>query len=93
MRGDIFEDSEDAYVQAGSPPRYFHSKLNNVTPRVAQVMDAADILSLRVGQMLRNKPVVRLAAIAYLVILHLWVVVVMHHAMPEMHESLTPPGH
>ena len=94
VRGDIFgEDSEGAYMTAGSPPRYFHSKLNNVNPQFAEAMDAADILSLRMGHLLRNKPIARLVVVAYLVLLHLWVMVVMHHSMPDINASNMPAGH
>jgi hypothetical protein len=64
-----------------------------MNPQIAQAMDAADILSLRMGHLLRNKPIARLLVVGYLVMLHLWVMVVMHHSMPEMHDSNMPAGH
>ena len=41
-------------------------------PRVRQALESADAASLHAGRVLRSKPLVRLTALLYLFLLHVW---------------------
>ena len=43
-----------------------------VPPRVRQALESADAASLHAGRVLRSKPLVRLTALLYLFLLHVW---------------------
>ena len=47
------------------------------TPHVAKAVDAVDSLTLVSGKFLRSYPLLRLAFVIYLLILHLWVLMVL----------------
>lgn len=62
-------------------------------PRVAQAMDILDTYTLLTGKLLRSHPWLRIGFVVYLLLLHLWVLVVLgiHTHSLELEETTLGP--
>lgn len=65
-----------------------------VARKVKRVYNTIDTLSIRLGVFMRRYPMARILIIAYMVLLHVWVMVVLLTYTPEMHnsENCAPSG-
>ncbi|XP_019853266.1 PREDICTED: golgin subfamily A member 5-like [Amphimedon queenslandica] len=55
--------------------------------RVRNTLDSVDKIGLRVAWVLRRYPCVRLLTIGYILLLHLWVMIVLFTYQPEIHQE------
>ncbi|GAB6026071.1 Golgin sub A member 5 [Chamberlinius hualienensis] len=58
-----------------------------MTRKVKRVYNTIDTLSFRLGVFLRRYPMARILIIIYMVMLHLWVLIVLFTYSPEMHST------
>eukprot|EP00105_Crassostrea_gigas_P031002 XP_011453560.1 PREDICTED: golgin subfamily A member 5-like [Crassostrea gigas] len=60
---------------------------HEVTKKMKRAANVIDKFSIRLGVFLRRYPIARVFILMYMVLLHLWVMVVLLTYQPEMHGS------
>ncbi|OWA50978.1 Golgin subfamily A member 5 [Hypsibius exemplaris] len=65
---------------------------NKVARQLKKAYSTVDRFSFRLGIFLRRYPLARVMVIAYMLLLHFWVLVVLLTYTPEIHSHETPPG-
>ncbi|XP_015748228.1 PREDICTED: golgin subfamily A member 5-like [Acropora digitifera] len=86
---DGFDDmDENTLSRVKSISSIMPSQLND-SRKVKKAVNEIDKFSIRLGHFLRRYPVARLFVIVYMVLLHLWVLVVLLTYQPEIHSTGT----
>lgn len=84
---DGFDDmDENTLSRVKSISSIMPSQLND-SRKVKKAVNEIDKFSIRLGHFLRRYPVARLFVIVYMVLLHLWVLVVLLTYQPEIHST------
>jgi hypothetical protein len=55
-------------------------------PSITNAVSFIDVFSIRLGVFLRKHPIARLMMFGYMVLLHLWTMVILFHYSPELHD-------
>ncbi|XP_072031496.1 golgin subfamily A member 5-like [Amphiura filiformis] len=87
------EDEEG--VRQRTMPLFMREKASDggVAKNVKRAANTIDRFSIRLGVFLRRYPIARLFVIGYMILLHLWVMVVLLTYSPEMHGTDFHPQH
>ncbi|XP_071784235.1 golgin subfamily A member 5-like [Asterias amurensis] len=81
-------EDDDGTRQRGLPAFLRETPLDAVvTKNVKRAANTLDRFSIRLGLFLRRYPIARLFVIAYMILLHLWVMIVLLTYTPEIHGS------
>ncbi|XP_022103780.1 golgin subfamily A member 5-like [Acanthaster planci] len=81
-------DDEEGTRQRGLPSFLRETPLDAVvTKNVKRAANTIDKFSIRLGVFLRRYPIARLFVIAYMILLHIWVMIVLLTYTPEIHGS------
>ncbi|XP_077477768.1 golgin subfamily A member 5 [Stigmatopora argus] len=73
--------------QRNIPVLFNHEDASGVYGKVQKAAGTIDRFSIRLGIFLRRYPMARIFVILYMVVLHLWVMIVLLTYSPEMHEA------
>eukprot|EP01089_Gocevia_fonbrunei_P023400 TRINITY_DN9861_c0_g2_i1.p1 TRINITY_DN9861_c0_g2~~TRINITY_DN9861_c0_g2_i1.p1 ORF type:complete len:123 (-),score=28.44 TRINITY_DN9861_c0_g2_i1:60-380(-) len=68
------------------------SKRHKVFVKTVKAVNFMDSASLRLGRIFQHNPLVRLCALLYLIVLHVWVLFLLSRPLEIHGLELTPPG-
>jgi len=85
----VYMGEEQGVRQRGHVPAFLKESPNDpeFTKKVKQAANTIDKFSIRLGIFLRRYPIARVFVIIYMILLHLWTMVVLMTYQPEMHGS------
>jgi len=83
---------DDELSGEGGRVRTLKAILGSDGGTVGHAVNYLDAFSIRIGIFLRRYPAARLMVILYMILLHLWVMVVLFTYTPEMHTGLNDHG-
>ncbi|XP_048586327.1 golgin subfamily A member 5 [Nematostella vectensis] len=87
--GDADDSDDNTLSRVKSIASVMPSQIND-SRRVKRAVNEIDKCSIRLGLFLRRYPIARLFVILYMVLLHVWVLVVLMTYKPEIHTSNSP---